>query len=149
MASRSPAVTAAHGARTDDSPAPGEDFPPAGIIGRVEIGLLVAGAIREREAVERGLSELLARAFESDTDQLNVVLVAESDRYVVFFARAVLGHTAGIDYSDQVRAALGRAGAAINAPSRPPGASAGCTTELPWHDLGGADAYATVALLKS
>jgi hypothetical protein len=83
------------------------------IIDRVQINLVVAGAIRDREGLEPSLKHVLDVAFESDAGELNVVLTAQPNGYGIFFARAVLEHAAGRDYSEEVRAALDQAGVVV------------------------------------
>ncbi len=91
------------------------------IIGLVEVRLVVAGAMRGDATVSRSLQRVLETAFESDAGDLNVVLKAETGGYAVFFARAILEHAGGVDYSEEVRAAFERAGIKIlSAVASPP-----------------------------
>jgi hypothetical protein len=87
---------------------------PSAMIGRVDVELVVAGAVQDQAAVEHALKHALDAAFEADAGELRIVLTAQSDGYVVFFARAILEHTmVGLDYSEEVRAALERSGVAV------------------------------------
>ena len=87
---------------------------PSAMIGRVDVDLVVVGAFQDQAAVQHALKHALDAAFEADAGELRIVLTARSDGYVVFFARAILEHTmVGLDYSEEVRAALERSGVAV------------------------------------
>ncbi len=88
------------------------------MIGRVDVELVVAGAVQDQAAVEHALRHALEAAFVADAGELRIVLTARSNGYVVSFARAILEHSVvGLDYSEEVRAALEKSGVAVVRPA--------------------------------
>lgn len=78
------------------------------------VNVVLKGTHPDPTAAERALQEVLDAAFGADAGELNIVLLAAADGYVVVFARAILEHAASLDYANEVREALRGAGMVVS-----------------------------------